>query len=112
MAAEEERAKPPDLLSIGELAERAGVARTALRYYDEFGLVRPVVRVSGQRRYPESAIKDVRVICFLREVGFSLSEVGAFLSAGERRLRNADPHPQGRRACRAAAPARRGPYCA
>lgn len=88
MAADEERDKPPDLLSIGELAERTGVARTALRYYDELGLVRPAVRASGRRRYAESAIKDVGVICFLRQVGFSLSEVGACLNAGDRRRRS------------------------
>jgi DNA-binding transcriptional MerR regulator len=64
------------------------VAATALRYYDELGLVRPAARASGRRRYAESAVKDVGVVCFLRGVGFSLSEVGAFISAGEPRLRN------------------------
>jgi DNA-binding transcriptional MerR regulator len=88
MAAETGRAGSPTLLSIGELAERTGVARTALRYYDELGLVRPVARASGHRRYAESAIRDVTVICLLREVGFSLSEVGAFLAVDERRLRD------------------------
>jgi DNA-binding transcriptional MerR regulator len=38
------------LLSIGELAERTGVAATALRYYDQLGLVRPAERESGGRR--------------------------------------------------------------
>lgn len=88
MVATNGRAEAAHLLSIGELAERTGVARTALRYYDDLGLVRPAARESGQRRYAESAIKEVRVICFLREVGFSLSEVAAFLTAGDRRLRN------------------------
>lgn len=88
MAAEKGHAGPAHLLSIGELAERTGVARTALRYYDDLGLVRPAARASGQRRYTESAIKQVSVIRFLREVGFSLSEVGAFLTAGDRRLRD------------------------
>ncbi|MGH3632052.1 MAG: MerR family transcriptional regulator [Sciscionella sp.] len=88
MAVAENPDRPPELLSIGQLAERTGVARTALRYYDELGLVRPATRPSGRRRYTESAVKDLGVICFLREVGFSLSEIGAFLSAGKRRLRD------------------------
>jgi DNA-binding transcriptional MerR regulator len=44
-------------LSIGELAERSGVATTALRYYDQLGLVRPAARDSGgRRRYAASAV--------------------------------------------------------
>ena len=76
---------PPRLLSIGELAERTGLATTALRYYDDLGLVRPVTRASGQRRYAESAVADVGVILFLREVGFSLAEIGSLVAGGERR---------------------------
>jgi DNA-binding transcriptional MerR regulator len=77
----------PRLLSIGELAERSGVATTALRYYDELGLVRPAMRSSGRRRYAESAVADVGAILFFRQVGFSLTEISAFLSAGDRRSR-------------------------
>ena len=88
MTVGKERAAPPDLLSIGELAQRTGVARTALRYYDELGLVRPAARASGRRRYPESAINAVIVIRFLGEVGFSLAEINALLRADGRRQRN------------------------
>jgi DNA-binding transcriptional MerR regulator len=66
---------PQSLLSIGELAARTGVAVTALRYYDELGLVRPCARASGQRRYAESAVRGVGVVLFLRDVGFSLAEI-------------------------------------
>ncbi len=66
-------------LSIGELSARTGVAVTALRYYDELGLVRPHRRASGQRRYAESAVRAVGVVLFLRDVGFSLSEVGQLI---------------------------------
>ena len=68
------------LLSIGELAARTGVAVTALRYYDQLGLVRPQRRASGQRRYSESAVRVVGVVLFLRDVGFSLAEVGELLA--------------------------------
>jgi DNA-binding transcriptional MerR regulator len=64
------------MLAIGDLAERTGVAITALRYYDELGLVRPVARVGGQRRYDDDAPKQVGVVLFLRDVGFSLEEIG------------------------------------
>jgi DNA-binding transcriptional MerR regulator len=39
-------------LTIGELAKRTGVATSALRYYEELGLIPAPVRVSGRRRYP------------------------------------------------------------
>lgn len=82
--------KSPDserLLSIGELAERSGVAATALRYYDELGLVRPIARVSGRRRYSAAAVAEVGAIRFLREVGFSLREIGTLMAGGERKAR-------------------------
>ena len=41
-----------ELLSIGELARRTSVAPSALRYYEELGLLRPETRESGRRRYP------------------------------------------------------------
>jgi MerR family redox-sensitive transcriptional activator SoxR len=47
----------PDFsLTIGELARRAGVATSALRYYEDLGLLPAPARVSGQRRYPSSAV--------------------------------------------------------
>jgi DNA-binding transcriptional MerR regulator len=77
----------PRLLSIGELSERTGVPTSALRYYDELGLVRPASRVAGRRRYDSSAIADVGVVLFLREVGFSLAEIGRFSTARGRSQR-------------------------
>jgi DNA-binding transcriptional MerR regulator len=77
----------PRLLTIGELAERSGVATTALRYYDERGLVRPATRLSGRRRYAVSAVAEVGAILLFREVGFSLAEISSFLTAGDRRSR-------------------------
>jgi DNA-binding transcriptional MerR regulator len=68
-------------LTIGELAKRTGVATSALRYYEELGLLPAPRRVSGQRRYPESAVGLVGVILLLRDVGFSLRESKAFLAS-------------------------------
>src|SRR5258708_34987187 len=74
--------KMPDrLLTIGELARRAGIASSALRYYEELALLPPPARVSGQRRYPESAVGLVGIILLLRDAGFSLAEQKALLAA-------------------------------
>jgi DNA-binding transcriptional MerR regulator len=81
---------PESLLSIGELAARTGVAVTALRYYDELGLVRPRDRASGQRRYAESAVRAVGVVLFLRDVGFSLAEIAALTGDAARQDRWAE----------------------
>jgi DNA-binding transcriptional MerR regulator len=62
------------LLTIGELARRTGVSTSALRYYEELGVLSPAARIAGQRRYPESAAGLVAIILLLRDVGFSLAE--------------------------------------
>jgi DNA-binding transcriptional MerR regulator len=69
------------LLTIGELARRAGVATSALRYWEELGLLPTAARISGQRRYPESAVGLVGIILLLRDVGFSLAEQKAFMAS-------------------------------
>jgi DNA-binding transcriptional MerR regulator len=68
-------------LTIGELAKRTGVATSALRYYEDLGLLPAPSRVSGQRRYPNSAVGLVGTILLLRDVGFSLRESKAFLAS-------------------------------
>ncbi len=69
------------LLTIGELARRTRLAPAALRYYEELGLLAPVPRVSGQRRYSPSAVEMVGVIVFLRDVGFSLAEAKTLMAS-------------------------------
>jgi MerR family redox-sensitive transcriptional activator SoxR len=73
-----------EFLTIGELAQRTGVTTSALRYYDELGLVRPARRVSGHRRYALDAISAVGVVRFLQEVGFTLAEAKALLVSRSR----------------------------
>ena len=69
------------MLTIGELAGHTGVATSALRYWEELGLLPTSIRVSGQRRYPHSAIALVGIILLLSEVGFSLNEQKALLAS-------------------------------
>jgi DNA-binding transcriptional MerR regulator len=86
MPATERTAAPsaaPIWLSIGELSESTGVPTSALRYYDELGLVQPAARAGGRRRYFASAVREVGLILFLREIGFSLAEIRRFI-AGDR----------------------------
>lgn len=70
-----------DQFTIGELAHRTGVATSALRYWEELGLLPPPARVSGQRRYARSTVKLVGEILVLRDVGFTLREVAELISS-------------------------------
>jgi DNA-binding transcriptional MerR regulator len=73
---------PGGLLTISELARRAGVTASALRYYEELGLLPAPARVSGQRRYPESAARLVAGILLYSDSGFTLAEQKTLLAAG------------------------------
>ena len=73
-----------EFLTIGELARRTGVTTSALRYYDELGLVRPTRRVSGHRRYAADAVAAVCVVRFLQQVGFTLAETKRFIASRNR----------------------------
>lgn len=66
-------------LTIGALATATGVATSALRYWEQLGLLPAPTRVSGQRRYPESAVRMVGLIIILRDVGFALREIKEML---------------------------------
>jgi DNA-binding transcriptional MerR regulator len=74
---------PGALLTIGELARRAGVSTSALRYYEEVGLLPAPTRVSGQRRYPESAATVVAAIRLHSDAGFTLAEQKALLASAD-----------------------------
>ena len=67
-------------LTIGELARRTGVSASALRYYEDVGLLPAPRRTSGQRRYPESAAAAVTVITLLSDAGFTLAEQRALIA--------------------------------
>jgi DNA-binding transcriptional MerR regulator len=71
------------LLTIGELARRAGVSTSALRYYEEVGLLPAPARISGQRRYPESAARVVGTILLYSDAGFTLAEQKVLMASRE-----------------------------
>jgi MerR family transcriptional regulator, redox-sensitive transcriptional activator SoxR len=64
-----------DSLLIGELAEKAGVATSAIRYYESIGLLPEPYRVSGQRRYGEETLKRLEFIAAAQHAGFTLREI-------------------------------------
>jgi MerR family redox-sensitive transcriptional activator SoxR len=68
------------VLTIGELAERANVRTSALRYYEAEGLLVPAKRISGQRRYDEADAERLEVIRFCQELGFTLAEIKLLLT--------------------------------
>lgn len=67
-------------MKIGELAHRAALNASAIRYYEKLGLLAAPHRVGGQRRYPPDALDRVLLIRFAGEMGFSLPEIKLFLS--------------------------------
>jgi MerR family redox-sensitive transcriptional activator SoxR len=67
-------------LTIGEVAQRSGVATSALRYYEERGLITSVRGGSGHRRYPRPVLRRIAFIVFAQRVGLTLDEIGVELA--------------------------------
>lgn len=67
--------EPSDLLTIGEVAERAGLATSAIRYYEERGLVSATRTSGGQRRFARAVIRRLAFIIAAQRVGRSLDEI-------------------------------------
>lgn len=68
-------------LSIGEVAERAGISVSAIRYYERCGLLPEAERVGGRRRFAEEAVRRLGIIEVAKQAGFSLDEVGILLAS-------------------------------
>lgn len=68
------------LLTISETARRSGVAASALRYYEERGLISAEREGSGHRRYPRPVLRRIAFIVFAQRLGLSLDEIAAELS--------------------------------
>ena len=64
-----------EALTIGEVAGRSGVATSALRFYEEQGLIASQRTDSGHRRYPRTVLRLVAFIVFAQRVGLSLEEI-------------------------------------
>ncbi|MGE4428475.1 MAG: redox-sensitive transcriptional activator SoxR [Solirubrobacteraceae bacterium] len=68
-----------ELLTIGEVSRRSGVATSALRYYEDRGLVESQRAGSGHRRYPRTVLRRIAFIVFAQRVGLTLDEIAVEL---------------------------------
>jgi MerR family redox-sensitive transcriptional activator SoxR len=70
-------------LAIGEVARRADVAPTTLRYYEQVGLLPEPARLGGQRRYDDSVLARLEVIRLCKAAGFALDEIAVLFGDDE-----------------------------
>jgi MerR family transcriptional regulator, redox-sensitive transcriptional activator SoxR len=75
-----EPADSAEPLTIGEVAKRSGVAASALRFYEERGLISSERHGSGHRRYPRAVLRRIAFIVFAQRIGLTLDEIGAELA--------------------------------
>lgn len=69
----------PGELTIGEVSRRTGQTVVALRHWEAIGLLPPLPRAGGKRRFPEDMISRISMIDLIRRVGFSLDETRELL---------------------------------
>ena len=69
-----------DLLTISEVSRRSGVASSALRFYEERGLITSERAGSGHRRYQRPVLRRIAFIVFAQRVGLTLEEIGGELA--------------------------------
>ena len=69
-----------DLLTIGEVSGRSGVASSAVRFYEERSLISSERAGSGHRRYPRAVLRRLAFIVFAQRVGLTLEEIGEELA--------------------------------
>lgn len=62
-------------LTIGEVARRTGLRTSALRYYEDAGILPPPRRVNGRRRYDPMVLRMLDVLQFAQKAGFTLDEI-------------------------------------
>ena len=70
----------PEVLTIGEISRRSGVAASALRFYEEKGLITSEREGAGHRRYPRPVLRRIAFIVFAQRIGLTLDEIGAELA--------------------------------
>ena len=72
-----------ETLTIGQLAQRAGLATSAIRFYERTGVLPEPARVSGQRRYGPDAVRRLEVLEVAKRAGFSLDEAKLLLQSAD-----------------------------
>ena len=69
-----------EVLTIGEISRRSGVAASALRFYEEKGLITSEREGTGHRRYPRPVLRRIAFIVFAQRIGLTLEEIGTELA--------------------------------
>ena len=98
-------------LSISDVSARSGVRPSALRYYEDEGLISSSARIGGRRHYDPSVLRRLAIIALCQEVGFTVAELRQLLGSGrgakrrwrvlaERKLEEIDAHIEKARATR------------
>jgi MerR family redox-sensitive transcriptional activator SoxR len=72
--------EPTDLLPVGEVARRTGVAVSALHYYEQLGLIASTRTASNHRRYPRFMIRRISLILVAKRLGIALADVTEVLA--------------------------------
>jgi len=67
-------------LTIGDLAQRTGLAVSAIRFYETHGIVRPVRNAGGHRRYGRHDLRRLSFAMIAQRLGFALSDIAAHMS--------------------------------
>jgi len=67
-------------LGIGELAAQASLRPSALRYYEQIGLIPPPERIGGQRAYPPATVRRIALIRMAQQAGLPLAEIRALVT--------------------------------
>jgi MerR family redox-sensitive transcriptional activator SoxR len=75
-----------EFMRIGEVAEKAGVNTSLIRYYEDIGLLPEPDRVSGQRRYDRTVLRRLAVIDTAQRAGMSLDEIRMLVEHGNEPL--------------------------
>ena len=68
------------MMTIQQVSRRSGVASSALRYYEERGLLSSERAASGHRRYPRRVLRRIAFIVFAQKIGLTLDEIGQALA--------------------------------
>jgi MerR family redox-sensitive transcriptional activator SoxR len=77
------------VLTIGQVAARAGLSASAIRYYEQQGLLPPPIRSGGRRVYDRTILDRLAVIELAKHAGFELKEIRTLLSRAAMRKPNA-----------------------
>lgn len=71
-----------DLLDIGEVAARSGMAPSALRYYERVGMIASAERKGLRRQYDPEVLDVLAMVALCRKAGFTLAEIRELLATG------------------------------